>query len=80
MVREYRGSGDLLLGLWMWCRAEQLRARWKGGRPFTIGQEAKVTDAHETVWEHVQPQKSLGVEQLRHSFILLTEFGAESRK
>ena len=41
------GGGDLLLGLWR--RAEQLKTKWQGGGTSAIGQEAEVSDAHETL-------------------------------
>ena len=48
------GGGDLLVG-WR-CRAEQLKAKWQGGGTFAIGQEAEVSDAHETFGEQVQQE------------------------
>ena len=48
------GGGYLWLG--MWCRAEQLKAKWQGGGTSAIGQEAEVTDAHETFGEQMQQE------------------------
>ena len=48
------GGGDLLVG-WR-CRAEQLEAKWQGGGTFAIGQEAEVSDAHETFGEQMQQE------------------------
>ena len=48
------GGGDLWLGLW-W-RVEQLKAKRQGGGTFAIGQEAEVTDAHETLGKQVQQE------------------------
>ncbi len=48
------GGGDLLLGLW--CRTEQLEAKWQGGGTFAVRQEAEVTDAHETFREQMQQE------------------------
>jgi hypothetical protein len=43
-----------LLGLW--CRAEQLKAKWQGGGTSAIGQEAEVSDAHESFGEQMQQE------------------------
>ena len=48
------GGGYLWLG--MWCRAEQLKAKWQGCGPSAIGQEAEVTDAHETLGKQMQQE------------------------
>src|ERR1700747_3004829 len=48
------GSGYLWLGLW--CRAEQLKANRQGSGTSAIGQEAEVTDAHETLGEQMQQE------------------------
>ena len=46
------GGGDLLVSLR--CRAEQLETKWQGGGTFAVGQEAEISDAHETVREQMQ--------------------------
>src|ERR1700746_3555288 len=48
------GGGYLWLG--MWCRAEQLKAKWQGCGASAIGQEAEVTDAHETLGKQMQQE------------------------
>ena len=48
------GDGYLCLGLWR--RAEQLKAKGQGGGTSAIGQEAEVTDAHETLGEQMQQE------------------------
>ena len=48
------GGGYLYLGLW--CRAEQLKAKWQGGGTSAIGQEAEVPDAHEAIRKQVQQE------------------------
>src|SRR5271157_1660294 len=48
------GGGDLWLGLW--CRSERLKAKWQSGGTFAVGQEAEVTDAHETIGEQMQQE------------------------
>ena len=46
------GSGGYL---WrgLWHRAEQRKAKWQGGGTSAIGQEAEMTDAHETFRQDV---------------------------
>ena len=48
------GGGYLYLGLW--CRAEQLKAKWQGGGTSAVSQEAEVSDAYETLREHMQQE------------------------
>ncbi len=36
------------------CRTEQLEAKWQGGGTFAVGQEAKISDTHETFREQMQ--------------------------
>jgi hypothetical protein len=36
--------------------AEQLKAKWQGGGTSAIGQEAEVTDAHETLGQQMQQE------------------------
>ena len=50
----WTGGGDFLLGLW--GRFEQVKAKWQGGSTLAIGQEAEVTDAHETFGEQMQQE------------------------
>ena len=38
------------------CPAEQLEGKWQGGGTFAVGQEAEVTDAHETFGEQMQQE------------------------
>ena len=49
------GGGGLLQGLR--CPAEQLEAKWQGGGPFAVGQDAEVADAHETFREQVNRKR-----------------------
>ena len=51
--------GDLLLGLR--CRAEQLETKWQGGGTSAIGQEAEVSDAHESFREQMQQESIDGI-------------------
>ena len=48
------GGGSVLFGLRLLCRAEQVKAEREESGAFTVGQEAEVTDAHETLGEQVQ--------------------------
>ena len=43
-----------MLGLW--CRAEQLKAKWQGGGTFAVGQETEVSDAYEAFGEQMQQE------------------------
>ena len=48
------GGGYLCLGL---CsRAEQLKTKWESGGTFTVGEEAEVSNAHETFGEQMQQE------------------------
>ena|SRR5713226_2482071 len=48
------GGGYLCLSL---CsRAEQLKAKWQSCGTSAVGQEAEVTDAHETLGEQMQQE------------------------
>jgi hypothetical protein len=48
------GGGDL--GLALWCRTEQLKAKWQSDGTFTMGQESEVSDAHETFGQQMQQE------------------------
>ena len=48
------GGGDLLLGLW--CGTEQLKTKWQRGGTFAVGEEAEVSNAHETFGEQMQQE------------------------
>ena len=52
------GEGSVLLGLRLLYRAEQVKAERQESGPLAIGQEAEVTDAHETLGEQVQQEAS----------------------
>jgi len=41
-------------GLWLWCRAEQVKAKWQELGAFAVGQKAEVPDAHEAFRKDVQ--------------------------
>src|SRR5271163_4018784 len=55
------GGGDLLLGIW--CGTEQLKTKWQSGGTFAVGEEAEVSNAHETFGEQMQ------VDELRDFFL-----------
>jgi hypothetical protein len=40
----------------LWCRAEQLKAKWQGGGTFAVGQETEVSDAYEAFGEQMQQE------------------------
>lgn len=48
------GGGDLWLG--MWCGTEQLKTKWQSGGTFAVGEEAEVSNAHETFGEQMQQE------------------------
>src|ERR1700716_4119517 len=50
------GTGGGYLGLALWCRTEQLKAKWQSDGTFTIGQESEVSDAHETFGQQMQQE------------------------
>jgi len=43
-----------LLGLW--CGTEQLKTKWQSGGTFAVGEEAEVSNAHETFGEQMQQE------------------------
>ena len=48
------GYGSFLPGLW--CGTEQLKTEWQGRGTPAMGQEAEMSDAHETFREDVQQE------------------------
>ena len=48
------GYGSFLLGLW--CGTEQLKTEWQGRGTPAMGQEAEMSDEHETFREDVQQE------------------------
>ena len=48
------GGGSVLFGLRLLYRAEQVKAKRQESSTFAVGQEAEVTDAHETLGEQMQ--------------------------
>ena len=48
----------MLFGLRLLCRAEQVKAKRQESGTLAVGQEAEVTDAHETFREQVQQKAS----------------------
>src|SRR5258708_26516879 len=46
------GGGDLLLGLW--GGTQQLKTKWQSDGTFAVGEEAQVSNAHETFREQMQ--------------------------
>ena len=50
------GTGPKIVRTSLWCRAEQLKAKWQGGGTFAVGQEAEVPDAHETFRERMEQE------------------------
>src|SRR5258708_31446634 len=48
------GGGDLLLGLW--GGTEQLKTKGQSGGPVAVGEEAEVSNAHETFGEPMQQE------------------------
>ena len=53
-IRGVFGGGTVLFGLRLLCRAEQVKAEREESGAFAVGQEAEVTDAHETFREQMQ--------------------------
>src|SRR5215472_16545473 len=46
-LRRLFNAGSMWSGLWLWCRAEQVKAKWQELGAFAVGQETEVTNAHE---------------------------------
>ena len=57
-IRSVFGGGSVFFGLGLLCRAEQVKAEREESGAFTVGQEAEVTDAYETLGEQVQQEAS----------------------
>ena len=53
-LRGILGAGSMWFGLWLWCRAEQVKAKWQELGAFAVGQKAEVPDAHEALRKDVQ--------------------------
>jgi len=41
-------------GLCLWCRVEQVKAKWQERGAFAVGQKAEMPDAHEAFRKDVQ--------------------------
>ena len=52
--RGILGAGSMWLGLCLWCRVEQVKAKWQERGAFAIGQKAEMPDAHEAFRKDVQ--------------------------
>ncbi len=48
------GGRGVLVGLWLWCRTQQLKAERQQRGAFAVGQKTEVTDAHEAFGKDVQ--------------------------
>ena len=57
-IRRVFGGGSVLFGLGLLCRAEQVKAKWQESGTVAVGQEAEVTDAHETLRKDVEQKAS----------------------
>ena len=49
-------GGSVLFGLQLLCRAKQVKAKGQESGALAVGQEAEVTDAHETFREQMQQE------------------------
>ena len=53
-LRRLFHAGSMWSGLWLWCRAEQVKAKWQELGAFAVGQETEVTNAHEAFRKDVE--------------------------
>ena len=52
-LRRLFNAGSMWSGLWLLCRAEQVKAKWQELGAFAVGQETEVTNAHEAFGKDV---------------------------
>jgi len=50
------GGGGVWLGWWIWSRAEQVKTKRQACGASAVGQEAKVSDAHEALRKQMQQE------------------------
>ena len=53
-IRSVFGGGSVLFRLWLWCRAQQLKAEGQKGGAAAVGQEAEMPNTHEALRKDVE--------------------------
>ena len=53
-LRGVFGAGSMWFGLWLLCRAEQVKAKWQERGAFAVGQKAEMPDAYEAFRKDAQ--------------------------
>ena len=67
------GRGDLLLG--MWCSTEQLKTKRQSVGTFAVGEEAEVSNAHETFREQMQQEAAQELIERKRQRLLFVVVG-----